>query len=80
MNKWTKVQPNEPGWYWVKSDKFFSRPTPVEVRIVKINQLCSGKCTRVEFWNPKKSEWTLADSIIELWQKVDNQPLNFSKR
>ena len=76
MSKWTKVPPDEPGWFWVKS-KLFSKTHPIEVRIVEINQLGYGRSKRVEYWDAKKSDWVLSDSYIQLWQKVDNQPIDF---
>ena len=78
MSEWTKVPPDEPGWFWVKS-KLFSKPHPIEVRIVEVNQLEYGKTKRIEYWNDRKSDWILSGSDIELWQKVDNQPFGFPR-
>ena len=60
MTDWI-TEPETPGWYWVVGEDF-SKPTPVEVRIVDVDQLNYGG-KRVEVWNPKKIEWELASKI-----------------
>ncbi len=77
MSEWTKVKPTDPGWYWCRH-KLFKDPHPFLIRIVTYTVHNCNEYKSTEYFDRNTKLWISVDSYIDLYQKIDNQPIDFS--